>query len=344
MKYEDRDANMEMSRAAKARRKKLAAKRRRRKKIKRLIRNWCILGMVAAIAICVVKFMEKPVKKPSDKDNSVNNIIPVNLENIKNTETQTETQTTAEEATTEAKTTKYRLEKPEIREGDAIRERILELSQEYPEFQEIYDNIDNYPEPLMAALGNNPEMIGFVKGYLTEEPVVKGGITQEELSKDFPLFIQWDSRWGYVHYGDDTIAQSGCAPTCISMVAAALTRDVLTTPDKVAAYAEANGYYQANVGTAWSIMTEGVSEFGIRGEELSLNKNTVIRELENGNPIICSVRPGDFTASGHFIVLVGVKDGKIVINDPNSTIRSSMLWEYEDIEGQIKNLWVFYKE
>lgn len=345
MEYERREKNAEMSRAERARRKKLAAKRRRRKKIKRLIRNWCILGAAVAVAVCCIKFVGKPEKDNSGNDNRTGNILPVNWGEVKSTEVQTTAEEmTEEETTTQVQMPKYRLEKPVMREGDAIRERILELSREYPEFQEIYDNFDSYPEPLMAALGNNPDMIDFVKGYLTEEPTVKGGITEEELSQAFPLFIQWDSRWGYVHYGDDTIAQSGCAPTCISMVAVALTGDSSSTPDKVAAYAEANGYYQANVGTSWSVMTEGARAFGIRGEELSLNKNTIFRELENGNPVICSVRPGNFTASGHFIVLVGVKDGKLIVNDPNSTIRSSMLWEYEDIEGQIKNLWVFYRE
>ena len=63
--------------------------------------------------------------------------------------------------------------------------------------------------------------------------------------------------------------------------------------------------------------------------------------LNKGQPIICSVGPGDFTTEGHFILLEGIKDEKIIINDPNSLKRSNKLWKYEDIESQIKNLWVF---
>ena len=48
--------------------------------------------------------------------------------------------------------------------------------------------------------------------------------------------------------------------------------------------------------------------------------------LENGEPVICSMRPGDFTTKGHFIVLVGMEDGKIRVHDPNSAQRSSQLW------------------
>ena len=40
------------------------------------------------------------------------------------------------------------------------------------------------------------------------------------------------------------------------------------------------------------------------------------------------------------MVLVGVEDGKFRVNDPNSVINSQKLWSYEELEGQIRNLWV----
>jgi predicted double-glycine peptidase len=90
-------------------------------------------------------------------------------------------------------------------------------------------------------------------------------------------------------------------------------------------------------------MTEGASHFGIKGSELNLSKGTVLSELQAGHPIICSMRPGDFTSQGHFIVLVGVQDGKIIVNDPNSTERSNVLWDFDVLQPQIKNLWAFKK-
>ena len=51
--------------------------------------------------------------------------------------------------------------------------------------------------------------------------------------------------------------------------------------------------------------------------------------------------PGDFTTSGHFIVLSALEDGKIRVKDPNSAERSEKLWDYETLESQIKGLWVF---
>lgn len=233
--------------------------------------------------------------------------------------------------------------KPRIRVGNELVTRLKDLSKQDQKFEEIYYNRDSYPEALIASLCNNPEMIDFVKGYLTADQKVTGTIKKKELSKPFPLLLQWDKRWGYASYGDNNIALSGCAPTCLSMVAVALTKNGTYTPDVVSNYAMSSGYYISGTGTKWSLMTEGGQRFGVKGKSISLNKKTVITELDKGNPIICSVRAGDFTTSGHFIVLVGVRDGKIQVNDPNCIERSNRLWDYDTLSSQIKNLWVFTK-
>ena len=40
-------------------------------------------------------------------------------------------------------------------------------------------------------------------------------------------------------------------------------------------------------------------------------------------------------------VLTGTVEGKITVNDPNSPARSRVLWSYDEIAPQIKNLWAF---
>lgn len=125
------------------------------------------------------------------------------------------------------------------------------------------------------------------------------------------------------------------------MVIAGLTGKNNITPYDIAKYSEEEGYYLTGTGTSWDLMTLGIKYFGIEGKEIPLTKNNVYRALESGNPIICSMGKGDFTTTGHFIVLVGIENNKIKINDPNSVERSSVLWEYERIEYQIKNLWEF---
>lgn len=309
-------------------RKRIKAKRRRRRQLIRLCFHTVLLIAVIFFSVSIVKNLFGSSIR--DKTNNIVN----SLNKGQNEEKETEA----------VYVSKYGASIPQKLMKEEVDYKLKNLADQYPEFQDIYNNAEAYPQDLLAALCNNPDMIDFVKGYLTADKTVTEGLRKDELTQDFPLFIQWDTRWGYTYYGDDNMALSGCAPTCLSMVIVSLTKNAEATPDEVARFAEENEYYMAGTGTMWSLMTEGCEEFGVYSQELILEKNIILSELEGGNPIICSMSPGDFTASGHFIVLTGVKDGKIKVNDPNSKVRSSKLWDYETLEGQIKNLWVFRKK
>lgn len=235
--------------------------------------------------------------------------------------------------------------KPVEYSKEEAEEKLLKLSKESEEYQKFYDNRTQYPEELLAAVCNNPEMLDFALGYTGTVQKASDGLKKAERQEKYPLLLQWDKRWGYVSYGNGCIGLTGCAPTCLSMVCQILRDDKGdVTPAKVAKYAEKHGYYKSGTGTAWSLMTEGSSHFGIRGEEISLNRDSIKTELEAGHPVICSMRAGDFTTQGHFIVLASWKEGKIQVLDPNSKARSDVLWDYERLERQIKNLWAFRKK
>lgn len=222
-----------------------------------------------------------------------------------------------------------------------IKKRLHSLAKKDSTYQNIYDNRDKYPTVLLRSLCNNAEMLEFVKGYLSADGFAHGHLTKKECKEKIPLLLQWDQRWGYVSYGSSDIALSGCAPTCLSMVIVGLTGNLKATPNKIAKYAQDNGYYLKGTGTSWSLLTEGASHFGVVGREISLSKGTVCGVLKQGQPVICSVGRGDFTTEGHFIVLTGMKDGRIKVNDPNC-IHRSCLWEYKTLEPQIKNLWAYH--
>lgn len=227
---------------------------------------------------------------------------------------------------------------------DEETERLLaELALTDPDIAEIYAHRTEYPEELLMSLAANQEITGFVKGYLTAGQAVTGGISSEEASQDFPLFLQWDPRWGYVPYGGLNIGVSGCGPTCLSMAIFALTRDETATPDALAAYSMNNGYYTEGVGTAWSFMTEAVSNYGVRATELGLDQDSMKYYLDRGYPIICAMRAGDFTNSGHFIMICGYDKDGFIVNDPNSRERSGKRWDFETLRYQIKNLWGYSK-
>lgn len=233
--------------------------------------------------------------------------------------------------------------KPIERTKAEVLQWLKELGQVSPTIDGIYQNYSLYPEELLAALANNPEMADFVSGYPGGSGVT-GGITAFEKEQEFPLFLQWDPRWGYEPYGDSCIGLAGCGPTCLSMVLFYLTGDESLTPDKVAAYSMENGYYVEGTGSSWALMEDVPKLYGIKVTSVSSTANNMRAVIDNGGIVICAMGKGEFTTSGHYIVIFGYNNEGFMVNDPNCVARSNRRWTYSEIEKQIKSIWVYDKE
>lgn len=218
---------------------------------------------------------------------------------------------------------------------------LTEMSKEDSRINKIIKNIDAYPSELLEMLSRNPDMTDYALDYLNKKGEVTSDNIGEVIKGKFPLLLQYDERWGYGIYGDNVIAINGCGPTVLTMVIAGLTGRNDITPYDIAAFSEREGYYQEE-GTSWLLFTEGIKQYGITGENIPLSESIINENLIQGHPIICSMRKGTFTTTGHFILLTGVKDGKYIVNDPNSRERSNTLYSYDEISYQIKNLWSFH--
>lgn len=218
---------------------------------------------------------------------------------------------------------------------------LTEMSKEDSRINKIIKNIDAYPSELLEMLSRNPDMIDYALDYLNKKGEVTSDNIGEVIKGKFPLLLQYDERWGYGIYGDNVIAINGCGPTVLTMVIAGLTGRNDITPYDIAAFSEREGYYLEE-GTSWLLFTEGIKQYGITGENIPLSESIINENLVQGHPIICSMRKGTFTTTGHFILLTGIKDGKYIVNDPNSRERSNTLYSYDEISYQIKNLWSFH--
>ncbi len=204
--------------------------------------------------------------------------------------------------------------------------------------EEMGISYSRYPQSLIDLLERNPETEDFVLNYpFREEQVID--LSEYEGQDAVPLFLQWDPQWGYEKYGSDVIGITGCGPTCIAMAGYYLTGDPNMNPAQIADYAWKHGYYEAGYGSSWTLISEGGVELGLTVKELPLVKKKLVDSLEAGNPVILALGPGDFTTAGHYIVLTGVENGAFRVNDPNSRENSGRLWSYEELEGQIRNIW-----
>lgn len=211
-----------------------------------------------------------------------------------------------------------------------------------PQFTQVTTQpAESIPPELLELLEKNPDAREYVLGYPeNKDKVFAIDLKEESSSENVPRLYQWDKRWGYGTYAGELMGLSGCGPTCLSMVCIYLYRSAKYDPQYIARFSEQNGYSTAGSGSSWTLISEGGKKLGLDVTEIPLDKNRIIRNLEVDNLIICVMGPGDFTTTGHFIVLTGYADGKVRVNDPNSIVNSDKLWELEGIMPQMRNLWV----
>lgn len=198
-------------------------------------------------------------------------------------------------------------------------------------------SVGEYPWEMIGLYESNPETREFVLDYPFREKqtVDVTGYGRETV----PLFLQWDPMWGYEDYGSSCIAVTGCGPTCLAMAGYYLTGDPEMNPRAVAEFAEKHRYYEKGYGSSWTLISEGAEKLGLSAKELPLVKKKMVTALEEGKPVILALGKGDFTSSGHYIVLTGWNGEAFSVNDPNSVLRSEKMWTYEELEGQIRNIW-----
>ena len=199
----------------------------------------------------------------------------------------------------------------------------------------------DYPKKLVQMARGNAEAIDFVYQY----PHRKGERTKKiDLREDMkqegvPLLMQWDERWGYQEYGDGPMGYTGCGPTCLSMASVYLTGRDKWNPARVADMAVEQGYMLQNHGSSWKLISEGCEHVGLRAEALPLVCGAMVDALDRGELIILALGPGDFTGSGHFVLVTGYETDGFRIHDPNRRKNSEKLWGFSQLKGQIRNIW-----
>lgn len=212
--------------------------------------------------------------------------------------------------------------------------------------QSMLDDIMNstqYPKQLKDLALKNEEALEFVYDYPAEHVKEHTIDLKEEASMDsVPLFVQWDKRWGYEKYSGNFFAASGCGPTTLSMVVVYLTHDREASPIAVAKYSKEAGYSVDGSGSSWTLISEGCRHYGVKAKAVALDESRMKAELDEGHPIVVNVGPGDFTDTGHFMVITGYDDEGFSINDPNSIEKSGKRWLFKNISSQIRAVWSMY--
>ena len=165
-------------------------------------------------------------------------------------------------------------------------------------------------------------------------------------------YLQTDPRWKNNNYSAagerKTIGSSGCGPTAAAMVIATL-KDKSVTPAETAEWSMAHGYKAFNQGTYYSYFLPQFSQYGIAAERLNYSSvygqtasaahTKAQNALKQGDWIIACMGKGNWTTSGHFILVYAYENGTVFINDPASTAASRIKNAWSVFAPQAKYLW-----
>ncbi len=140
-------------------------------------------------------------------------------------------------------------------------------------------------------------------------------------------FNQLDERWANKPYGTDNIGGYGCGPTSMSIVVSSLTTDIVD-PIEMAEWAYKNGGWCSKSGSYHALIPSAAKAWGLTVEGCKASEpQRILDALGSGKLVVAIMTKGHFTSGGHFIVLRGVQDGKILVADPASYKRSEKLWD-----------------
>ena len=159
-------------------------------------------------------------------------------------------------------------------------------------------------------------------------------------------YKQGDKRWGskmYSNHNDksQTMANSGCGPTaCADVVATLKDKDV--TPWTLAQLAMEWGDRTYNSGTAWSFFKHVADKYKFVKFVQSANYSALTACLDAGGYVVCSMRPGYWTKSGHFICAWKYDSSYTYANDPASSTRKKQ--KTADFKSECKQYFCFYPD
>lgn len=183
---------------------------------------------------------------------------------------------------------------------------------------------DNYTQNLSTFLGDSMFQ-RLPDGYEAITPL--GNIRFTDGQTEVVYFNQLDERYANKPYGTDNIGGYACGPTSMAIVVSSLTDDIVD-PVEMSQWAYENGYWCSGSGSYHSLIPGAAKAWGLPVEGCSASEGQrIVDALSDGKLVVAIMLKGHFTNSGHFIVLRGVRNGKILVADPASYSRSEQEWD-----------------
>ena len=183
---------------------------------------------------------------------------------------------------------------------------------------------------LLKLAANDPAARPFVAGFRASYPGAKaGGLTESDLAGDgeIPLFMQWDTRWGYMEYIGGPMGTKGCCPTCLSMLYAGFSGRCDMSPYIVSRLATESGLCGAEDGTYGEFVGYFAQRVGLEYAEV-VDFDAACACLNDDWALVCNLGTGEFTDVGHYVIVTGWADddGGVHVNDPYNSTVDAQTW------------------
>lgn len=185
------------------------------------------------------------------------------------------------------------------------------------------DLAENYAENLSLFLGDGL----FQYAPSTNTITALGDVRFTDGETEVIYFNQLDERYANQPYGTDHIGGYGCGPTSMAIVVSSLTSETVD-PAQMARWAYEHGYWCSKSGSYHTLIPSAAQAWGLSVEGCTASEpQRILDALADGKLVVALMTKGHFTKSGHFIVLRGVQDEKILVADPASYRRSQKTWD-----------------
>lgn len=196
---------------------------------------------------------------------------------------------------------------------------------------------DEYAVNLSLFLGD-----GAYQGPTSSHPVAAiaslGNVTYTDGATNVVYYNQYDERYANKPYGTDNVGHYGCGPSSMAIVVSSLTSERVD-PAQMAEWAYQHGYWCKGQGSYRSLIPGAAEAWGLMVSSCGKSEPQRIADaLSEGKLVVAIMSKGHFTSGGHFIVLRGVKDGKIMVADPASRSRSEKLWDLSLIVSEASGI------
>ena len=146
-------------------------------------------------------------------------------------------------------------------------------------------------------------------------------------------YNQGDAAWRSLPYSTSTIGKSGCGPTSAAICISTLSGKKVT-PRQTCEWAGKNGYYVSGAGSKHDVIPALAKKYKLKCKGVGRNKSEIVSALKSKKLVIAIMSHGHFTKGGHFIVLTGIKNGKITVADCGSRERTKKTWSLDLIVNE----------